>query len=104
MVALLFVLEAGIHATIAGVSRRFAVPVKRSPRGVVRQEEPDLGPAPALEHRFRPISNGLAIQVFAFFAAGVAVGGVMSTLTDPVAIGTGLGWVLGKLIGIFSAA
>ncbi|WP_372490410.1 Na+/H+ antiporter NhaA [Kocuria flava] len=103
----LFVLEAGIHATIAGVLLGFVVPVKKVTPRVIRQEDPALGLAPALEHRFRPLSNGLAIPVFAFFAAGVAVGGlegIAESLTDPVAIGIVLGLVLGKTIGIFSAS
>ena len=107
IVTWLFVLEAGIHATIAGVLLGFAVPVKKLTPRVIRQEDPELGLAPALEHRFRPLSNGLAIPVFAFFAAGVAVGGldgVLASLSDPVAIGIVAGLVLGKLIGIFSAA
>ena len=107
VVTWLFVLEAGIHATIAGVLLGFVVPVKKVAPRVIRQEEPELGLAPALEHRFRPLTNGLAIPVFAFFAAGVAVGGwdgVVRSLSDPVAIGIVLGLVFGKLIGIFGAA
>ena len=107
VVTWLFVLEAGIHATIAGVLLGFVVPVKKVAPRVIRQEEPELGLAPALEHRFRPLTNGLVIPVFAFFAAGVAVGGwdgVVRSLSDPVAIGIVLGLVFGKLIGIFGAA
>ena len=107
VVTWLFVLEAGIHATIAGVLLGFVVPVRKVAPRVIRQEEPELGLAPALEHRFRPLTNGLVIPVFAFFAAGVAVGGwdgVVRSLSDPVAIGIVLGLVFGKLIGIFGAA
>ena len=107
VVTWLFVLEAGIHATIAGVLLGFVVPVRKVAPRVIRQEEPELGLAPALEHRFRPLTNGLAIPVFAFFAAGVAVGGwdgVVRSLSDPVAIGIVLGLVFGKLIGIFGSA
>lgn len=43
----LFVLKAGIHATIAGVLLGFVVPVKRVAPRVIRQEEPELGLAPA---------------------------------------------------------
>ncbi len=56
------------------------------------------------EHRFRPISAGIAVPVFAFFAAGVTVGGwagLGSALTQPVALGVIAGLVLGKFIGIF---
>lgn len=103
----LFVLEAGVHATIAGVLLGFMVPVLHVKPRVIRGDVPELGLAPTLEHRFRPLSNGLAIPVFAFFAAGVAVGGangVVTSLTDPVAIGIVLGLVVGKLVGIFGAA
>jgi NhaA family Na+:H+ antiporter len=53
---------------------------------VVRSEAaggPDAGPGLAehFEHRFRPISAGVAVPVFAFFAAGVTVGG-LSGLVD----------------------
>ncbi|HRN29398.1 MAG TPA: Na+/H+ antiporter NhaA, partial [Terrimesophilobacter sp.] len=56
--------------------------------------------------RFRPLSAGVAVPVFAFFSAGVAVGGVdgfVSSLTDPVLIGILFGLVVGKPIGITAA-
>ena len=59
-----------------------------------------------LKHRFRPISSGFAVPVFAFFAAGVSIGGLSglgASLTDPVAIGIIAGLVLGKTTGIFGA-
>ncbi len=66
--------ESGVHATVAGVLLGFAVPVRRSAtrRGV----EVDSGMAEHFEHRVRPISAGIAIPVFAFFAAGVSLGGL----------------------------
>ncbi|MDO4919637.1 Na+/H+ antiporter NhaA [Kocuria sp.] len=101
------VYESGIHATIAGVLLGFMVPVlKQTPR-VIRREDPRLGLAPALEHRFRPLSNGLVIPVFAFFSAGVAVGGwegISSAARDSVALGVTAGLVFGKPIGIFGAS
>ncbi|MCB5273061.1 Na(+)/H(+) antiporter NhaA [Arthrobacter sp. SO5] len=91
----------GIHATVAGVLLGFAVPVIRSQAS----GGPDAGPglAEVFEHRFRPISAGVAVPVFAFFSAGVAVGGwdgLRSALADPVAIGIILALVLGKPAGI----
>ena len=62
--------------------------------------------APRLSHRFSPLSNGIAIPVFAFFASGVAVGGwsgIVDAFTDPVAIGVVVGLVVGKTIGIFGS-
>ena len=64
----------GVHATVAGVLLGFAVPVIRSDRA----GGPDAGPGLAehFEHRFRPLSAGFAVPVFAFFSAGVTVGGL----------------------------
>ena len=91
----------GIHATVAGVLLGFAVPVIRSQAS----GGPDAGPglSEIFEHRFRPLSAGFAVPVFAFFSAGVAVGGwdgFMSSLTDPISLGIIAGLVLGKPIGI----
>ena len=93
--------ESGIHATVAGVALGFTVPVLRSEAA----GGPDAGPGLAehLEHLVRPVSAGFAVPVFAFFAAGVTVGGfsgLADSITDPVALGVVLGLVLGKPIGI----
>ncbi|BCW79914.1 Na+/H+ antiporter NhaA [Arthrobacter sp. NicSoilC5] len=91
----------GIHATVAGVLLGFAVPVIRSQASGGPEAGPGL--AEIFEHRFRPISAGVAVPIFAFFSAGVAVGGwegLGSALSDPVALGIILGLVLGKPIGI----
>jgi NhaA family Na+:H+ antiporter len=91
----------GIHATVAGVLLGFAVPVIRSAAGGGPAAGPGL--AEIFEHRFRPISAGIAVPVFAFFSAGVAVGGwdgLVAAVTDPVAIGIIVALVLGKPAGI----
>nr|WP_051973129.1 Na+/H+ antiporter NhaA [Cryobacterium sp. MLB-32] len=94
----------GVHATVAGVLLGFAVPVLRSARG----GGPDAGPglAETLEHRIRPLSSGFAIPVFAFFSAGVAIGGAegfMRAITDPVSIGIVVALVVGKPVGVLLA-
>ncbi|WP_163167435.1 Na+/H+ antiporter NhaA [Arthrobacter sp. Alg241-R88] len=91
----------GIHATVAGVLLGFAVPVLRSQAAGGPAAGPGL--AEVFEHRFRPISAGVAVPIFAFFSAGVAVGGwegLGSALADPVALGIIVALVLGKPIGI----
>lgn len=100
-VAWAFLHASGIHATIAGVLLGFTIPVlhKKADRG------PDAGPglAEEFEHRFRPLSAGFAVPVFAFFSAGVAVGGAegfTSAFTDPIVLGIVLALVIGKPIGI----
>jgi NhaA family Na+:H+ antiporter len=94
----------GVHATVAGVLLAFTVPVVRSERA----GGPDAGPGLAehFEHRLRPLSAGVAVPVFAFFAAGVTVGGLSGlgdALTDPVALGVAAGLVAGKAVGISGA-
>jgi NhaA family Na+:H+ antiporter len=93
--------ESGVHATVAGVVLAFTVPVLRSEAA----GGPGAGPGLAehLEHLVRPVSAGVAVPVFAFFAAGVTVGGLSGltdSITDPVALGVVLGLVLGKPVGI----
>ena len=93
--------ESGVHATVAGVLLAFTVPVVRSQAAGGPAAGPGL--AEHLEHRIRPISAGFAVPVFAFFAAGVPIGGfsgLVGSLSDPVAIGIVVGLVLGKTIGI----
>lgn len=92
--------ESGVHATVAGVLLGFAVPVVRRATG------PGPGLAEHFEHRFRPISSGFAVPVFAFFAAGVSVvdgGGFGATLTDTVTLGILAGLIFGKPVGVMGA-
>ncbi|WP_299035666.1 Na+/H+ antiporter NhaA [uncultured Pseudokineococcus sp.] len=88
--------SSGIHATVAGVLLGAAVPAK--PRS---GETTSLGMR--VDHVVNPISSGVALPVFAFFAAGVTVvgtGGLGSVLAHPVAVGVMLGLVGGKPIGV----
>ncbi len=94
----------GVHATVAGVLLGFAVPVLRSRAA----GGPEAGPGLAehFEHRIRPISSAIAVPVFAFFAAGVTIGGLsgfVESVTDRVALGIVVGLVAGKMIGILGA-
>lgn len=96
--------ESGVHATVAGVLLAFTVPVVRSDSA----GGPGAGPGLAehFEHRIRPVSAGFAVPVFAFFSAGVTVGGLSglgTALTDRIAIGIIVGLVVGKTLGIAGA-
>lgn len=94
IVAWALVHASGVHATVAGVVLGFTVPV--------------LGrhaSAKHFEHLVRPLSAGFAVPVFAFFAAGVTVGGwsgFAGALSHPVTIGVIAGLVLGKPIGVLA--
>ncbi|MDD7940992.1 Na+/H+ antiporter NhaA [Actinomycetospora lutea] len=91
--------ESGVHATVAGVLMGFAVPVIR------RREGPGPGLAEHFEHRWRPLSAGVAVPVFAFFASGVTVvgGGLSAAFADPITLGIVAGLVVGKVVGITGA-
>jgi NhaA family Na+:H+ antiporter len=98
VLAWVLVHESGVHATVAGVLLGFTVPVLRRDR-----REDARGLAEHLEHLVRPISAGIAVPIFAFFAAGVTVGGLSGltdSLRDPVALGIICGLVVGKAVGI----
>jgi Na+:H+ antiporter, NhaA family len=83
----------GVHSTVAGVLLGFGVPVLGQHAS-----------AETFEHALRPLSAGVAVPVFAFFSAGVGIGGwsgLVSTLTHPITAGVVAGLVLGKPIGVF---
>jgi NhaA family Na+:H+ antiporter len=101
VLAWVLVHQSGVHATVAGVLLGFTVPVVRSEAA----GGPDAGPGLAehLEHLMRPVSAGFAVPVFAFFAAGVTIGGpsgLVAALQDPVALGIVAGLLVGKTVGI----
>ena len=96
----------GIHATVAGVLLGLVVPVKARasvPQISTLSAETDV--AQRLEHRLRPLSAGIAVPVFAFFASGVTMvgGGASGALRDPVAIGIVIALIGGKLVGVFGS-
>ncbi len=89
----------GIHATLAGVALGLVVPARPTRR------EP-TGMTARFTHLVHPVSAGIALPLFALFAAGVNVtdtGGLREILTDPVAIGIYLGLPLGKILGIWGS-
>lgn len=86
----------GIHATIAGVLLGFAVPA-------VAMHGEEHTRVHRLERELRPVSSGLALPVFAFFAAGVVLvdgEGVGGVLGQPVVVAIAVALVVGKLVGV----
>ncbi|WP_405374121.1 MULTISPECIES: Na+/H+ antiporter NhaA [unclassified Microbacterium] len=99
----------GVHATVAGVLLGFVVPVvakgrARVPYGADETGQPVYeGMAAHFADRWGIVSTALAVPVFAFFSAGVAVGGLSglaASFTDTIALGIIAGLVVGKVIGI----
>ena len=119
-----FVLQSGLHATIAGVLLALAVPLRRAaplavslPGALVADADNErLGthlqraeaaleraqsPLHRLEHLLHPYVTYAVLPLFAFMNAGVAVGGAaLGTVT----LGVVAGLVLGKPLGVLGGA
>ncbi|MGE9807288.1 Na+/H+ antiporter NhaA [Janibacter sp. G1551] len=96
----------GIHATVAGVLLGLAVPVRpRASVPAASRLSADTDVAHRFEHLLRPLSAGVAVPVFAFFASGVTVvgGGLGAAFASPVTIAVVAALVLGKVIGVFGS-
>ena len=94
-----FTHESGVHATIAGVVFGFLTRVRPDPGETA-------APADRMSRLIGPISAGLCVPLFAFFAAGVDFRsvGLLESVTTPVAIGIIVGLVVGKPIGVLGGA
>ena len=93
----LFVLESGVHATLAGVAVALAIPI--------REDEAGRSPLRELEHVLHPWVAFLVMPAFAFANAGVSFAGItVGHLFAGVPLGITLGLFLGKQIGAFGAA
>ncbi|MEN5094456.1 Na+/H+ antiporter NhaA [Pseudomonas protegens] len=88
------VLKSGVHATLAGVTLAFCIPLR------TRNAEPS--PAQALEHALHPwVAFGI-LPLFAFANAGLSLSGVtLESFTHHVPMGIAIGLLLGKTIGVF---
>ncbi|MFE6102426.1 Na+/H+ antiporter NhaA [Streptomyces laurentii] len=88
--------NSGVHATIAGVAMGLML------RCTTREGE-EHSPGERVEHLIRPLSAGLAVPLFALFAAGVTLSGRAMTdvFTHPAPLGVLLGLVVGKAVGVF---
>ena len=93
LVACVLLHSSGVHATIAGVLLGFCIPAKAL-----------HGEASARTHTVadvvNPVSAGIALPVFAFFAAGVTIIGGGDVFAEPVVAAIVLALVAGKLIGV----
>jgi Na+:H+ antiporter, NhaA family len=93
-----FVLQSGVHATLAGVALALCIPLG------TRQEE-DRSPLLFLEEKMHYWVAFAVVPVFGFANAGVSLSGItLGNLVDPVPLGVALGLFVGKQIGVFLAA
>jgi Na+:H+ antiporter, NhaA family len=97
------VLKSGVHATLAGVATGLLIPHIDKRNAI--DDEIEHSPLEHLEHALhRWVAYGI-LPVFAFANAGLSLAGMRpSDVLEPVPLGIALGLVLGKPIGIVSAA
>ncbi len=88
------VLKSGVHATLAGVTLAFCIPLR------TKNAEPS--PLLGLEHALHPwVAFGI-LPLFAFANAGVSLAGVnLESFTHHVPMGIAAGLLLGKTVGVF---
>lgn len=88
-----FVLNSGVHATIAGVVAALTIPMRGKDDDTMLEH---------LEHGLAPWSAYLVVPVFGFANAGVAFAGLgIAALLDPLPLAIAAGLFLGKQVGIF---
>jgi NhaA family Na+:H+ antiporter len=89
----------GVHATVAGVAMGLLLRARHDEAAGER-----TSPAERVEHLLRPVSAGIAVPLFALFAAGVPVSGpaLAAVFTTPEPLGVVVGLVVGKTAGIFT--
>ena len=88
------VLKSGVHATLAGVTLAFCIPL--------RTKNAETSPLLTIEHALHPwVSYGI-LPLFAFANAGVSLAGVnLHSFTHHVPLGIAAGLLIGKTVGVF---
>ena len=88
------VLKSGVHATLAGVTLAFCIPL--------RTRNAETSPLLTLEHGLHPwVAYGI-LPLFAFANAGLSLSGVtVDSFTHDVPMGIAVGLLLGKTVGVF---
>lgn len=93
-----FVLQSGVHATLAGVALALCIPLGKP-------EEEARSPLLFLEEKMHYWVAFAVVPIFGFANAGVSLSGItLGNLVDPVPLGVALGLFVGKQIGVFLAA
>ncbi|QES47012.1 Na+/H+ antiporter NhaA [Streptomyces venezuelae] len=88
--------NSGVHATVAGVAM-----------GLILRTTLDKGetasPGARVSHLVHPFSAGVAVPLFALFAAGVTLSSaaLAEVFTRPEPLGVVIGLVVGKILGVF---
>jgi NhaA family Na+:H+ antiporter len=93
--------QSGVHATIAGVALGLLTPAR--PLAGEPADAPSV--AQRLQDRLHPWTTFLVVPVFALAGAGVplSASALGDAASSPVALGVGVGLVVGKLVGVAGA-
>ncbi|WLG87074.1 Na+/H+ antiporter NhaA [Pseudomonas cucumis] len=93
-----FVLQSGVHATLAGVTLALCIPMGRP-------EEEAHSPLMFLEEKLHPWVAFAVVPVFGFANAGVSLARISTeNLVGPIPLGVALGLLVGKQVGVFLLA
>ena len=93
-----FVLQSGVHATLAGVALALCIPLGKP-------QEEARSPLLFLEEKLHYWVAFAIVPIFGFANAGVSLSGIsLSNLVDPVPLGVAFGLFFGKQVGIFLAS
>jgi NhaA family Na+:H+ antiporter len=89
------VLKSGVHATLAGVTVAFCIPLRA-------RDAEGHSPLEHLEHILHPWSAFMIVPIFAFANAGVSLQGMtLGSLFGGIPLGIAAGLFIGKQIGVF---
>lgn len=94
-----FVLQSGIHATLAGVALALTIPLQDKPKETRTEDSP----LHRLEHALhKPVAYAI-IPIFGLANAGVSLSGLsLDALLSPLPLGIAMGLFVGKQIGVFA--
>jgi len=88
------VLKSGVHATLAGVTLAFCIPL--------RTKNSETSPLMSIEHALHPWVAYAILPLFAFANAGVSLAGVsLHSFVSHVPMGIAAGLLIGKTLGVF---
>ena len=99
--------KTGVHPTLAGVILGLMTPnVPHKGKKLEDTEDGSVSVIEWLEHKFHPMSTFLVVPIFAFANTGVVITSesIRAASQSPIAWGIVFGLVIGKPLGVLSAA
>ena len=99
--------KTGVHPTLAGVILGLMTPnVPHKGKKLEDTEDGSVSVIEWLEHKFHPMSTFLVVPIFAFANTGVVITSesIRAASQSPIAWGIFFGLVIGKPLGVLSAA